>query len=457
MRNKCLVYVLAVGLGVLAASAALAASREVALGSDGEIYAVRTGAYGQLFPEGRELDRSNPVVALDITKPGAPVKRILVPGTGGWEAETSPSVLFEEDSQTAVLLWETEFNFHPILQLASFDGTTWSRSIEVIGNPFALKTSVQFTITRDTYEEPAAGGATVLRHRMVVHISWQEETAGGGLATFYSPIVITDGGFIGWNPIFNLDEYLRGRVTPASAEVQPSLARAPIIENGRDERTIIIAYPSTAMGRLATVEIDVLPEQLIQLAEGARQHIIDLGQQYYPSDLPTLAEKARQHIVDLGHAFRSDVIEAIAGQVKAQILAGGSDGLEALADKARQHIVDLGAQFSGRGLRGINGADGTAKLMEISGDPALPDAPATFLFQFRVVSDLPIPRVGPGAVRLFVSERGENLIVSWAQADKVLYRNSRGDRWSEARELRFSDSLDLNKAYQVLEQRLSSR
>src|SRR6185295_1548612 len=270
-------------------------------------------------------------------------------------------------------------------------------------------------------------------------------------------IVITDGGFIGWNPIFNLDEYLRGRVTPASAEVQPSLARAPIIENGRDERTIIIAYPSTAMGRLATVEIDVLPEQLIQLAEGARQHIIDLGQQYYPSDLPTLAEKARQHIVDLGHAFRSDVIEAIAGQVKAQILAGGSDGLEALADKARQHIVDLGAQFSGRGLRGINGADGTAKLMEISGDPALPDAPATFLFQFRVVSDLPIPRVGPGAVRLFVSERGENLIVSWAQADKVLYRNSRGDRWSEARELRFSDSLDLNKAYQVLEQRLSSR
>src|SRR6185436_394870 len=132
----------ALGLGLLA-SAAFAGSREMALGADGEVYAVRTGTYGDLFTNVGATERSYPVLALEISKPGSPLKRILVPTTGGPEIETSPSVLYEEDSETIFLLWESEFGFHPILQLAGFDGAAWSRPIEVIGNPFALKTSVQ--------------------------------------------------------------------------------------------------------------------------------------------------------------------------------------------------------------------------------------------------------------------------------------------------------------------------
>jgi hypothetical protein len=454
------VTVWALGLGLLAASAAFAAGREVALGSDGEIYAVRTGTYGDLFPNGRDFDPANPVVALDITKPKAPLQRILVPGTGGAEVESSPSVLFEDDSETVFLLWETAFNLHPILQLAGFDGGAWSKPIEVIGNPFAQKTAFQFAITRDAYDEAGPGNSAVTRHRTVLHLLWQEETASGAWATLYSPIVINDGEYIGWNPVYDLDEYLQDRVTPSSAEVQPTLGRAPTVEAGSDERTLVIAYASTALGRLAAVEVDVLPEELTQLADKARMHIVDLGRQLYPSDLPGLAEKARMHIVDLGHAFRPEVVQAMADQVKAQILAGGADGLEALAAKARMHIVDLGAQFSGRGLRGVHGADATAKLLEVDEGLVLPDAAGdsgSFLFQFRLISNLPVPRVGPGAVRLLVSESGANLIVSWAQADKVLYRNSRDNGWTDPRELRFANDLDLNKAYQVLEQRLSNR
>jgi len=428
----------------------------MALGSEGEVYTVRTGSYGDLFPSQNDFDRSNPIVALEISKPGSPVKRILVPSTSGAEVESSPSVVFEEDSETVFLLWETELGFHPILQLAGFDGTSWSRPIEVIGNPFALKTSVQFTITRDLLEEEPADGVAVSHHSTVLHVIWQEETASGGLATLYSPIMITDGKYIGWNPIFNLDEYLQERVTATSGEAQSTLVRAPIIESGRDERTVVIAYASTALGRLAAVEVDALPQQLVRLADKARQHIVDLGHQNFPSNL--LAEKARQHIVDLGHAFRPDIIKAIAEQVETDILAGGTDDLESLANKARQHIVDLGAQLSGRGLRGAKGADATARLVEIEEDPTiLPEASDSFLFQFRVVSDLSIPHVGPGAVRLFVSEGGEDLTVSWAQADKVLYRNSRDGRWTDPRELRFSKDLDLAKAYEILEQRLGKR
>lgn len=454
------VTVWALGLGLLAASAVFGASREVALGSDGEVYAVRTGAYGELFPNGKDFDRANPVVALEINKPGAAVQRILVPGTGGEEAESVPTLLFEDSSQTVFLLWESELNFHPILQLAGFDGSGWSRPIEVIGNPFASKTSPQFAVTRDSYEEPGPDNSVVSRHRTILHLVWQEENAGGSFSTFYSPILIGDQGYFGWNPVYNLDEYLQDRVTPSAGGAQPALARAPIVETGRDERTVVIAYASTAIGRLAAIEVDVLPEHVTQLADKARSHIIDLGRKYYPSDLAGLADKARSHIIDLGHAFRPEVVQAMADQVKALILAGSAPGLEALAEKARSHIIDLGAQLSGRGLRGVNGADATAKLLEVDPDPSAPESAAAsgpYLFQFRVVSNLAVPRVGPGAVRLFVSQSGENLTVSWAQADRVVYRNSRNNGWTDARELRFSDSLNLSKAYEILEQRLSNR
>jgi hypothetical protein len=456
MRTIHRICVWGLGLGLLAAPAVFAAGREVALGSGGEIYTVRTGTYGDLFPDGRDFDPSNPVVALDIRQPESAPQRLLVPGTGGAEVESAPSVLFEDDSQTVFLLWETEISLHPILQLAGFDGSSWSKPIEVIGNPFAPKTAFQFVITRDAYDEPGPGNSTVTRHRTILHLLWQEETASGDWATLYSPLVIDDGEYIGWNPVYDLDAYLQNLVTPTAAEVQPALSHAPILELGRDERTLVIAYASTAVGRLAAVEVDVLPEALTRLADETQTYILSLGQRLYPSNLSGLADKARSHIVDLGHAFRPEIVQAMADQVRVQILAGEAGGLTAMAAKARSHIVDLGAQFSGRGLRGIHDADATAKLVEVDESSAAA-APEPFLFQFRLVSNLPAPNTGAGDVRLFAAQSGASLIVSWAQADKVLYCSSTDNGWTEPRELRFTDGFDLGKAYEVLQQRLSNR
>jgi hypothetical protein len=463
MRKTRAIYVLTLGLGVLGSAGGLAAGHETALGSDGEVYAVRTGAYKDLFPGGKDFDRDNKVVALEITKPGVAAQRLLVPGTGGSEVENSPSVLFEDDSQTVFLLWESEMNIHPSLKLAAFDGSTWSKPIEVMGNPFALKSSPQFTITRDSYEVVGADNLSVTRHRTLLHLIWQEQSTAGTVETFYSPIVILDGAYIGWTPVYNLEDYLQDRVTTASdVQVQPSLARAPLVQSGRDERTIVVGFASTRLGKVVTVEIDVLPEQLIQLAEGARAHIVDLGRELYPTDLPNLAEKARAHIVDLGRAFRPEVINSIADQVKALILAGGTESLQAIGEKARAHIVDLGAQLSDRGLRGVNGADATAKIVRLDEgqgqESPTPIAPTdTPLLQFRIVSNFAAPVVGQGAVRLFVSQTGDNVIVSWALPDRVAYRVNKEDGWSDSKELRFSDNLTLAKAYDILDQRVRNR
>lgn len=456
----------AFALGVAASAAAWADGRDVALGSDGTVYQVHADTYGKLFPGGKDAALANPVVALDVTPPDGSAKRILVPATSGADVESLPSVLFADDSQTVFLLWETELNVHPVLQLAGFDGQKWSKVIQVTGNPFALKTSPQFTITRDAYPETIADGTTTTHHLITLHLLWQETGGTNTLETFYSPIVINDGVYIGWNPIYNLDSFLPVQAAAAAAvsggDVSTSLVSAPILQSGADARTIVVVYTSQAANRLAAIEIDALPEQLGDLAEKTRSHIVDLGRKNngYPGNYVALAEDTRSHIVDLGVAFQPQVILSIADQAKAEILAEGAQGTDliVLSEKVRSHIVDLGAQLSGWGLRSGNGG-GLSKILQFNDnpDPSVGDSPASssYLFQFRVASNLSVPKVGPGTVRLFASETGEDLIVSWAQADRLYYRNSRDDgSWSDPKQLVFSNNLNLDKAYQILDQRL---
>jgi hypothetical protein len=457
---------LAFAWGLFGSVAARADLHDVALATDGTVYQVRADLYGKLFPQGKETAASNPVVALDVTTPDGPPRRILVPSTGGADVESLPSVLFADDSQTVFLLWRTEFNFHPLLQLAGFDGRSWSKVIQVTGgNPFADKTSPQFTISRDAYEDTAADGTGTTHHRVVLHLIWQEQNAANQLATFYTPIVINDGTYIGWNPIYDLDDFLpvsRAVAGPPAGNLT-SLISTPMLQVGPDSRTVVVVYTSASTTRMAAVEVDVLPQELGQLAEKARAHIVDLGRKSYPANYVSMAEDCRAHIVDLGVAFQPQVISSIADRVRALILEEGAQGsdLLALAEKARAHIVDLGAQLSGWGLR--PSGNQMAKILEI-GDTPNPVPPAdgvtvlpSYLFQFRVSANLPAPQVGTGTVRLFSSETGENLIVSWAQPDRIFYRNSRADgTWSDPKQLVFSNNLDLTKAYQILDQRLRS-
>ena len=98
-----------------------------------------------------------------------------------------------------------------------------------------------------------------------------------------------------------------------------------------------------------------------------------------------------------------------------------------------------------------------AKLKVAPPPTPKPTTAAAYLIQVRVASSRPVPRVGPGSVELFVSEAGDDVLVSWAQVDKVLYRLSTDSSWTETRELRFTPSLDINKAYDILGQRVRNR
>ena len=82
-----------IGLGLAAPAPGLAASHDSALGSSGEVYQVKSGKYGDLFPGGQGTAPGTPVLAIDVTRPGAAPQRVLIPDTLDSAAESSASLL----------------------------------------------------------------------------------------------------------------------------------------------------------------------------------------------------------------------------------------------------------------------------------------------------------------------------------------------------------------------------
>src|SRR6185295_12862787 len=184
----------------------------------------------------------------------------------------------------------------------------------------------------------------------------------------------------------------------------------------------------------------------------------DLGSQ--KPDLSMVAAKTRDYFVSSAGDFQPEVARSIAELLYAHILDGGSppgpvNELKPIADDARAYIIDLGAKFSsGQVLKSA-----PAQLIQILEKPAEggEDLPPAHLLQVRTASSRPAPAIGPGAVRVFVSETGANALVSWTGKDRVFYRDSQGNGWSDVRELKLSDGFDLNQAYDVLDQRVQNR
>lgn len=438
--------------------------RDAALGSQGELYQLHSGLYKDLFPTGNATDPAALVLALDITRPDADPQRLLVPETEGAEEESLPALVYEDESHSVFLLWASKINaIHTIFKLASYDGTRFSDPIDVAGNPWAVKNSPQIAITHDSYEDPTATGQTVTRRRTILHLAWEEEKDGGSFGTFYTPIVLEDGVYLGWNPVYPLNDYFDSATAAlAAAPVPVALMRSPALQAGRDGSTVVLAFSSPRSGRLLTVEVDSLPRELVRLAETTRATIIDTGLRLsYPANLRDLASQVKATIIARGTAFHPEVVATLADRIYTQIVTtgGSSQTLTALAGATRATIIDTGFKLSGRGLRPANQDLPAARTFEFSrvAGPIGTPVGLSNVLQFRMASSRPAPAGVDGPARLFMSETGDDVVVSWPGDHRILYRDSSNTGWSDVRELRLSANLDEQHAYDILAQRVHSR
>ncbi len=444
------------GLAALAVPAMpLAAQDEAVFGSAGEIYTARVDAFGKLFPGNSGVDPTHPVLALEVQYPGSPAKRWLVPETDGSEVESAPTLLYEDASHTLFIAWEA-WDVYPALKLAGFDGREWGDPVTVIGNPWALKTSPQISVTHDAYQLP---GETEARDRTILHLLWEEENGAGFHETYYSPILFENGAFSGsQSPVYYLGDF-EDSDAPAG-KLGVNLIPVSRLVPGKHSQSLIIAFASAETGRFVNLEVEVLPEQLGRLSDDARMHIIDLGARYsYPSGYKQVADFARMHIIDLGaKGFQPEVAQAMAQQVADLILENrGADPIQAIADQARMHIIDLGAKLSDRGLL-INAASATTQIRQLPGSLSLTEsAHSPHLLSFRVVAAWPAPEINSGLVRFFPAKSGSALLVAWTENGKVKYRETQGADWSATREIALSGTVDAARAYRILEERMSQR
>ncbi|MES1211883.1 MAG: hypothetical protein ABUL63_06070, partial [Acidobacteriota bacterium] len=284
--------------------------------------------------------------------------------------ENSPSLIFEDKSETLFLVWESRVNgIFPVLMLGGLDAGQWLQPVQVNGNPMSDKTSPQIAVTHDSYQVTES---QEIRQRTVIHLLWGEENGAGAYETFYAPVILANGSFIGKTPIYRLNDFDDASVAVGLPPLDSGLLHALRIQPGRDGQTVVAAFISPVTRRIITLEIDVLPAQLGMLADDARAHIVDIGRRLsFPAKIQQIADGARAHIIDIGRAFQPEIAMSLANQVRDQILAsGGMQNVTLVADAARAHIIDIGAKLSGRGLRSLNAEATTLQTAEIAADPS---------------------------------------------------------------------------------------
>lgn len=447
-----------------AAPAAGEGNRDAAVGADGELYMVRAGSYGDLFPEESLVEPGNPVLALELVHPDQQREVLLIPDTEGADLEDSASVLFEDDSETLFVLWQTKINtIHSRLNLVGFHDGRWTENIEISGSPFGWKSSPQLAITRDRFNAEEHDGAPRTWSRTVVHLIWWEEGATGP-RVLYTPVVLIDGEYTGWNPVYRLDDLALAPGAPLAAP-NYALAQAPRIEVGANGQTVVIGFVPAAGGELVTVALELLPGEISVLADKVRHQIIDIGLQAGQEGGPSaLADKIRHQIIDVGARLmlHPGVSSYVADAVHDRIdHSDPQQPAAALADDIRHQIIDVGAHAIDRGFdRSRMSVESVYRVIELPSDDRIDDtsrgAPAD-LIRVRRASVRPIPTTGEEKHTLYLSEDGRGVVIAWSEGEALLYRESRGAGWSDVRRLRLDGRLDLPRAKSLLERRSDHR
>lgn len=446
----------ALGLTVVAAPAS-ATDRDAAFGSAGELYLVREGAYGELFPGQGLADRESPALAIDVVQPDQTRQRLLVPGTESADAEDSASILFEDQSGTLFVLWQSRVNvIHSRLNLIGLRDGEWTAPVEISGNPYGWKSSPQLAVTRDSFRTEQDDGSLRTWTRTVAHLLWWEEGPAGEPRAHYTPVTFLDGAYGGWNPVYTLDDLALAarRQSLSAADIHP-LARAPRIEAGRNGQSVVIGFVSAETGKLTTLAVEVLPGEISFIADEIRHQIIEIGRN--PKDPSSLAEKVRHQIIEIGNrlGLHPSVPAYAALKAEAEILdSGPGAGLDNLAERVRHQIVEIGARMTDRGLDRVSAAQ-RLEIIETSNSGAA-GAPVNLI---RVVeaSARSTPRTGGGDNALYLSRNGREVVASWSDDGVIYFRESRGQGWSETRPLRLGSELDLGRAREILERRADER
>ncbi len=467
-------------------------TKSTTIGPNGELFHIQAGMHLDLFPEDPAAGW-NTVLALDVVRDGELAERLVIPGTESFEIESDAALL--ADGNRLFILWMSRAGAElSSLELISFEADTSSfgSKVDVSGDPLPLKGRPDLAITRETVWLPAhynAEGeqlaAPTTATRTVVHVLWwEEDLATTQSSVYYAPIVLTDGAFLGWNPVVQLSPEFFGITpqAPATPGWSQDLLHAPSLDQGTDARSLVIGLPAGSNGVLYNTVVRLLPEGLAAIAEEARSHIIGVGLIQTGGaggagpDYIDVAEAARSHIIGVGRVqLHQGVREFVANKVAARIVAFGEAQavagalfdpavFEELAAETWAEAMAAGASLLGNQLRSADLSCGVLHL-GATGPVTLGSESTESLHQveFCISSTHTLPAttaVEGSEHRIVTSEDGTQALVVWQDQDgTVSYRRTEAtleSGWTETQVVPDTE-LDLNLAVALLRSQVRIR
>lgn len=455
---------------LLSGSAIHAGDSAPVLGASGDVYKVTVGTYSELFPESSEASDSAEVIRLEARRGSGTVEHHLVPGSESDDSDRTPSLFFDGATEKLYVVWSSS-NASTLtrINLASFDGSEWSETIEVSGNIYSEKSAPRLAVTHDRFElaEGADGESSM---RTVLHVVWSEETTDGE-KVMYAPVVLINGELAStWRRVHRLNDYVSDALAdePFDANVPEALLAAPTVDAGAESNAVVIGFADNDTGALVQLELSTPATELSELADSVADHLdsSDLCARLENDEadaLTSVAEAARVHIVVFGRRIHSRVLSPLAQDVKNVLVADAAEfcadgGLTSVSSAARVHIVVFGARAQeGELLEKAATADSHVLLAAAQ---EVGDDYVQHLARLQVKSERIAPAIGDGEPTILVSPKGTGAIVVWEDGNTLTYVETAGaaanETWSSSHTLQVGSTLSRSEAYTILRDRARS-
>ncbi len=457
-------------LALLLGGTAQAEDSAPVLGHSGDIYKVTVGTYGELFPDDTEASADAEILRLEARRGSGTVENYLVPGSEADDSDKTPSLSFDASTGRLYVVWSSNNDSTLTrINLASFDGSEWSDTIEVSGNIYSNKSAPRLAVTHDRFEL-AEGTSGESSTRTVLHVVWSENTTDGE-KVMYAPVVLIDGELAStWRRVHRLNDYVSPELIddPFDGEVPESLLKAPTVDAASESNAVVIGFADSASGALVQLELSTPATELSELAGSLADHLesTNLCQRIEDEEqdaLTTVAEAARVHIVVFGRRIRSRVLSPLAQDVENVLVDRAADlcaegGLTSVSSAARVHIVVFGARSQAGDLLKETTSDNSHVLLAAA--QPVGDDYVQHLARLQVKSERAAPTVGDGQPTIFVSPTGTGAVVVWEGDTSLTYVETVTDEadtaWSESYSLQIDDDLSRSEAYSILRERARS-
>ncbi len=454
-------------LALLVGGAAQAQDSAPVLGKSGDIYKVTVGTYSELFQAGTEASADAEVLHLEARRSSGTVEHHLVPGSEPDHSDRTPSLFFDASTSRLYVVWSSNSTSTlSRINLASFDGSEWSETIEVSGNIYSDKSAPRLAVTHDRFQlagESPGESST----RTILHVVWSEDTVDGE-KVMYAPVVLIDGELAStWRRVHRLNDYVSQELIdlPYSGTVPESLLKAPTVDAASESNAVVIGFADSASGALVQLELATPAAELAELADRLADHLdsTNLCQRIESegsSAITSVASGARAHIVIVGRRIRSRTLGTLADDARRMLTERAETlcaegGLQSVSNGARAHIVIVGARSQDGDLLDETVAD--SHVLLAAAQPVGDDY-VQHLARLQVKSERAAPTIGSGQPTIFVSPGGTGAVVAWENGSAMTYveTDPATGAWSESFSLQVGDDLSRSEAYSILRDRARS-